>query len=332
MRTAPLVLFWLALQSTPAQSVTATLVANAPLSASYIAAGVQSIATAPAGPLTTSASVEAPGTAAVSKLWWIVPSSIFPGCTLRSNQMNWNSQLCSCSADLTLTLSAATPTHGHLLVYMICAGDFVGPGQMTVDVNDDGTLEADSLNSPISPSLVREWDLPIGLGTAPLAIRIRHQVSTPVFHGYLLTVEFVPWSPRATDLGSTCGVSEVGWYPTQSFPVNEQYFLAAHVAPSGDGKDLLVARGFDTFGLFVFSDTPARLPVGSIGIPMGCDDLLAAPLALIDGINTAPGEWELLVPPVPIGKRLYVQHVSVGTTTWGPPLRFGVTNLVQLQY
>lgn len=316
--------------------INATLVANTPMSvATTVWPAPPVTTTLPAGPLLTNGSLQSAGPFPRSSLSWTVPSSTFVGCELNSSQHPTGSLTCQCDADLTLSVAGPAGTRGHVQISARCSGDLITPGDLLVDVNDDGSFEANSLgwiSGFMGPSFVREWDVPVVLGANPLPIRVQHHVFAMPTQAYTLMIRFVPWSPRATDLGSSCGVSEVGWhFEGVVWPVNQPYFLSAQLFP-GSGKDRVVARGYGTFGAFVFSERSTRLPIGMLSLGSGCDDLLSAPLVVIATAPTTAGEWQFEVPPLPNGYRLFAQHFSVGTSTIAPTLRCGVTNVVQLQY
>lgn len=318
-----------ALSSTPlvAQSaVSASLVANVPTSVAWqVYPGMSGSNSHPAGPLVANGIVQVTSPYGSANVSWVVPTSIFIGCHLLSNQ-NPNYPSVSCSADWTLSIAAPSGTRGHVRIAMDCAGDFITFSDVRIDVHNDGTFEAASIwhMGGYSPWLDREWYVPVVLGATPLDVRILHGVNTFVAQGYSVSVEFVPWSQNAVNLGSTCGISEVGWIDTP-VGVNSPYFLAALPIP-GSGKDRLVARGYGTLAWLIVADDRRRLPVGTLGTQLGCDDMLATALVIV------PGTWDFVMPPMPPGTRLFAQHASLGVAPSPPSVRFGVSNLVQLQY
>lgn len=325
-----------ALCSTPlvAQSVvSASLVANIPSMVFWqLMPGTGGSTSSPAGPLTVDGNIQITGGSATSGLSWTAPSPTFCGCGLSSSQgAGYGSR--GCAADWTVSFTGAVGTRGHIRLRMICAGDLVNAGDLRIDIHADGTFEADAMYAPgaSGPSTDRERYIPVVLGSTPLPVRILHDVNTMVAQGYHLVIEFVQWSPHAIDLGSSCGVSEVGWITTVFPPQQREYFLAATSVP-GSGKDRLIASGHGSTSWFVVSDERRRLPVGALGTQMGCDDVLATALVLTPGVATGSGRWELTFPPLPPGIRLFVQHASLGTAGSAPFVRFGVSNLVQLSY
>lgn len=230
------------------------------------------------------------------------------------------------SGDWTYVVSGPTGTVGHVHIDLHSSSDWTSPSNIEVDVHDDGSIEANTAHSTSSPYVSGAWDIPVTLDATPLRVRIRHSASGTIPQGFGVSAEFVPWAAGARDLGSSCPINEVGWL--QIFPDVRRFYFLSLLPANGTSPLRFAATGFGTLATFVVSDRDVRLPVGSIGLGLGCDDLLAFPIATDAGIATGDGEWQLPLPPLSPGTQLYVQHVSLGAAPGGAPIRFGISNLV----
>ncbi len=301
--------------------VTAQLTANAPIVVLWAAPTGTLTATQAAGPLQQDGSVALP--AAQVDLEWTVPTPGDARCRFRSDAFPSGFTTTQVFLDGTLWLTGAN-VRGHLQIDMSNGGDF--PAQLEVDVFDDGVVEVDSndLQGSSWPPLLVNLHMPLVL-TGSVPVRIRMQGSTIAPVGHSIEVRFLPWGAGTDDLGSSCASNLVGYIGGQDW---HDYFLAAL---PGIGAEALrfVADGYGPLATFVVSLQPTRLPVGWIGLGVGCDDLLAVPLLDGPGIQLEAGRWALPVPPLPAGLTFFVQHVSLGS--WGSAPRFGVTNVVRYQ-
>lgn len=344
---APLVILSLC-ATIAAQQFNGSLVANLPIQA-RLGLIQQSLPTTPgpatptntrpAGPLTANGSVSdsssfAPITATTT---WTVPTATTLGCRIQSSfpstafgpTFPYQGFF---DTDLTLTINGPVGQWGEVVVSFGCYYD----ERATVDIGADGSIECSS-NSGGIPSfhgnMFREWRIPVQMTGAPLPIRIvdTHDTTTTGTATISdLVVEFVPWVPAATNLGSLCGQSSTGWIGT--FSSQYPYGLGMH-AGTGGAAAMAVARGYGPLAAFVVSAQPTRLPIGTIGLGSGCDDLLANVLLTTSGQLSNPTPWSYLwslpVPPLPPGLTLYLQHVSMGVDPAFWQLYFGITNLVE---
>lgn len=303
--------------------VTAVLVANAPIVVSWTDAGNTITASQPPGALLQTGSVEIPNPGLI-QVSWTPPTATDAACRLHyfSNPYPGATDV---SLDCTLWLSSPN-AHGHVQIDMLNAGDF--PGYLTVDVMDDGVIEATSaLQAGSWPAFTANLNASIVLTGTPVPVRMRMTGLNLALELRTIEVRFVPWATGTEDLGSSCTPNRVfpyHWGPN----VQEDYFLAAL---PGTGSEALrfVADGYGTLETFVVSLGSMRLYPGTIGLGFGCDDLLAAPLLDGPGISLGSGRWALPVPPLPGGLEFFVQHVSLGAS--GGIIIFGVTNVVRYQ-
>lgn len=317
----------------PAQApIRASLQATAPTVLQWTcgAGGTQS---RPAGPLRQPETWQPPMFGGTTRVSWVPPTASSLECTLQTQLSPPTfSGYCfhSVQAEWTYTVDAPPGTFGHLLLVDSMGGDFPAVA-WRIDVHDDGKIDAQS--QPPSTMVVpntRERRLPVTVGNRPLRVRIVHAGTAMAPQTYRLTIAFEPWAAGAADLGSSCGPRDIGWYAVGYTRYNHSYFLAA-LPGTGGSPAKFVARGYGGLAVFVASDRDVRLPVGSIGIAPGCDDLLSVQLLEDPGVATGIGRWELDVPPLPPGLHLFVQHASLDWPTPGfPPARFGATNIVRL--
>lgn len=301
--------------------VTAQLTANTPMVVTRTDSSGTTAAAQPAGPLTQDGAIALPN--AQVDLAWTVPTPGDARCRFESDAYPYDFSTTQVHLDCTLRLYG-TNVRGHLQIDMHNGGDF--PAHLEVDVFDDGVVDVDSNQLQWSswPPLLVNFHRPLTL-TGSVAVRIRMQGTTIAPVGHSIEVRFLPWANGTEDLGSSCPSNLVGYIGEQDF---DDYFLAAL---PGEGAEALrfVADGYGPLATFVVSLQSARLPVGAIGLGVGCDDLLAVPLLDGPGIQLEPGRWALPVPPLPAGLEFFVQHVSLGN--WGSAPRFGVTNVVRYQ-
>lgn len=310
----------LALPSTAQSSVGAALVANTPIVVTHTDPSGTTTAAQPAGSLLQPGSVALP--AAQIQVDWTPPTTNDPSC--RFDYSSWPVDFTLTDVNLDCTLWLWGPgVHGHVQIDMTNAGDF--PGHLRVDVYDDGVVEADTLSLPYFWSFAANLHVPVVLGATCVPIRIRMHGATVAPEWRSIAVRFVPWGTATADLGSSCSPNLVGQINHQDV---HDYYLAALPGTGGDVLRL-EADGYGTVHTFVVALTQARLPVGTIGLGLGCDDLLAAPVLDGPGIDLGNGRWALSVPPLPAGLNVHFQNASMGT--WGGQIRFGLTNVVRYQ-
>jgi hypothetical protein len=309
----------------------AELIANTPMVVGWQLSGPppapSGSATHAAGPLHHTGRIEAVTGSNNVYMQWQAPA----GRSLRGRlNITHNTSLppatTTSSGDWTLVVTGPAGTVGHVHIDLHSASDFTSPGNFQVDVHDDGSIEANTAHPTFSPYMHGVWDVPVVLGSAPLRVRILHGAGGNIPQGFGVSAEFVPWAEGATNLGSSCAVNEVGWI--QAFPAERRSYFLSLLPANATRPARFAATGYGTLATFVCSDRDVRLPVGSIGLGSGCDDLLALPVLTDPGVTTGFGEWELPLPPLPPGIHLFLQHVSLGAASGGPPLRFGISNLV----
>ncbi|MBL9079515.1 MAG: hypothetical protein JNL08_18575 [Planctomycetes bacterium] len=324
MKTGAAVVWFVVLLAVSVRAQTgviAQLTANTPMVVTRTDTTGTTAAAQPAGPLLQNGSIALP-TAQVD-LEWTVPTPGDARCRFHSEAYPYGFSTTQVFLDCTLGL-VGTNVRGHLQIDMDNFGDF--PAHLEVDVFDDGVVEVDSNEFQwLSwPPLLVNLHMPLVLtGSVPVRIRMQGWTLAPV--GHSIEVRFLPWASGTEDLGSSCAANLVGYIGNQD---SHDYFLAAL---PGVGAEALrfVADGYGPLATFVVSLQSARLPVGAIGLGLGCDDLLAVPLLDGPGLQLESGRWALPVPPLPAGLEFFVQHVSLGN--WGSSPRFGVTNVVRYQ-
>ncbi|MBL9079528.1 MAG: hypothetical protein JNL08_18640 [Planctomycetes bacterium] len=299
--------------SLAAQDVRTSLVANTPFVVSATVPSGTYSASGPAGPIPANGTLTlpAPEPYAGAIGWTTSPTG--------RRWRFWNNMYATypipsvAFLDTTLWLSAP-PTRGHLRIELFSTGDF--PGNPTVDVFDDGTVDAVLSTMGSSWDMAVDVHVPLHLTAAPIPVRIRLFASVPAPLYMHADIAWEPWHPSAKDFGSACTPNRI--YPAHSL---EDYFLAALPGTGGNAVDF-VADGRGTLATFVVATDPTRLAPGLLGLGYGCDDLLLAPLLDTPGNPLGAGRWQLSVPTLPTGLLFYVQHVSLG------PGYLGATNLV----
>ncbi|MCU0862807.1 MAG: hypothetical protein MUC36_03355 [Planctomycetes bacterium] len=299
--------------------------------------------TRPAGPITANGSVADSASTATGTVTattsWTVPTATALGCTINSSfptpifgTLGFFPYYGFFDTDVTLTIDGPAGRWGNVVVSF---GVYRNE-RATVDIGFDGSIECDSTSGgtlSFHGGLSREWRVPVQLTGSPLPIRIldTHDTTTtglPTLSE--LVVTFVPWVDNSTNLGSTCGQSSTGWI---GFTATQyQYALGLHGGSAGAAATA-VARGYGPFATFVIGTQAARLPIGSIGLGFGCDDLMSNVLVTTSGQLSTPTPrsflWSLPIPPLPPGLTLFLQHVSMGTDPIPFQLHFGITNLVE---
>jgi len=321
--------------------VSATLVANTPMTVAWDMGGTwgSGANSLPAGPLLTDGSLvtTAPSPLGYVRLDWVVPPAGSASCSFRAARTTHSLPFTVSSADLSLLVSGPVGQRGHVAVVMLVVDDGRTANSVTVDVGDDGSIEATTQTTQWAYR--REWRIPAVLGPNGLAIRIVHDdpfgTSGPI-NEWNVAVSFEPTSDAAMELGSSCGTNDVGWgWPfSSSFLADDHpYFLYA--APGGGGELCrLIARGHGPIAAFVVAMDPSRVAPGWLGVGLGCDDLLQNVAFTIEGDVTAPNTWEFAVPTLPPGLTFWVQHASFGpmwvSSLVPPVLRTGVSNLVRI--
>ena len=296
-----------------AQQVRAHLVANAPMTITATVPSGTYSATRPAGPMAPDGTLAltAPEPYAGSIGWATHPSG--------RRWRIWNGMYATypipslAAVDCTLWL-AGLPSSGHVRIELFSTGDF--PGYPTIDVHDDGILDATLPTGGSSWDRTVDVHVPLQLTQTPTPVRIRLDASVPAPLSMYADVAWEPWHADATDLGSACVPNLL--YPGHSL---EDYFLAALPGTAGNAVDFF-ADGRGPVGTFVVSTNPRRLPTGTLGFGSGCDDLLRVPLLDTPGVYQGAGRWRLSVPTLPPGLLFFVQHVSLGIGY------LGATNLV----
>lgn len=308
----------------------AELIANTPMVVGWQLSGPppapSGSTTHPAGPLPRTGRIDAAtGTTNVYMQWQAPAGRSLRGSLNITHNSGAPAATTTSSGDWALVVTGPAGTVGHVHIDLHSVSDFTSPGNIQVDVNDDGSIEANTAHSTFSPYMHGVWDVPVTLGTTPLRVRIRHGAGGTIPQGFGVSAEFVPWAAGATNLGSSCAINEVGWLA--AFPDERRSYFLSLLPANATQPARFAATGYGTLATFVCSDRDVRLPIGSIGFGSGCDDLLAFPVLTDAGVTAGDG-WELPLPPLPPGIHLFLQHVSLGAASGGPPVRFGVTNLV----
>jgi len=311
--------------------VSATLVANTPMNASWAMGSTGGASSFPAGALAVDGSISVVAPAGNAALEWFVPAPGSAACRLRASRATPTlSTVFATSADLTMSIVGPAGFRGDVRIVMDVWDDLPWAGSVEIDIGDDGSFEATSQTAQWLYR--REWRLPAVVGANGLDVRILHSESDAgpgPGASWDVIVSFEPWSEAVTDLGSSCAINDVGWdggLPSDNHP----YWL--HGAPA-IGGDLcrLVARGHGPVAAFVIATDATRVAAGWLGLGLGCDDLLQNSIATIPGQAIATDTWEFVVPALPPGLTFYVQHASFGPGGWPAPFwRTGVTNLVRV--
>lgn len=325
----------LLVSSLSAQNFTAQLTANQPMQLSF--SGIQSH---PAGALSSSGSISnsiALGTTLTATLAWAVPTANNLSCTitttLDTGSLGGSWWPATFTSDTTLSISGPAGRWGSVEIEVA----YTDSPRPNVDVGDDGSIETTfgPIYGSISSGILnRRWSVPVQLTQAPLPIRIVHPSHQRTSSFYQrIDVRFVPWSANATDLGTGCSDNYTGWIIGEND--NNNYALSVRPG-SGGAAALLHAEGHGPLQAFVLASQPARLPVGTIPLGIGCDDLLTNVITTAPGMPPFPNverEWTLAIPPLPPGLTFYLQHVSFDPiqTQSAPNRFFGTTNAVRYQ-
>jgi hypothetical protein len=315
-------------------SVGAKLLANVPPTVSWQlwcpgCPPTTGTAAATAGLLTASGSLLAgPGNA--FSLGWDVATPANPETRIWAGAgMTGQLSATSTTMDCTILVEGARDAAGHLRIDLSYAGDI--PPSLSVDVRDDGSPEAMS-TAPPAPGHTNyrhERRVPVTFGSGTLPVRLQLAANSWSPFACEIRVRFEPSAASALDLGSGCSANRVGWLhgsPT----VMRDYFLAAQPGPT-PGATSFVAQGHGALAFFFVSEHDKRLPIGTLAMGLGCDDLLEYVVFTDPGLSAGSGTWRLTVPPLPAGLRLFVQHASLDATTpvYAPQTRFGATNVVR---
>ena len=314
-----------------AQTWSASLQANQPLEVHFN--GVQSH---PAGPLTSSGQISRTvnlfGSFRASTTW-TVPTAQDLGCNvtiaLETGGVGNSFLGAIFQSDTTLQVNGPVGAWGTVEIDIV----HYGGTWPIVDIGANGSNDAvlGAHYGGVGPgSLSRSWSIPVQLTQPQLPIKILHS-SIPrhseTYQG--VTVRFVPWLPNATNLGSSCPENHTGWIIGD----NQGYDYGLTVRPgTGSAAAVLHARGWGQLQGFVLGSAAPRLPVGTLALGHGCDDLLTNVIVTVPGTPTpswSSSEWTIDVPPMPPGLTFYLQHVSLGSV--GGTTYFGATNVARYQ-
>ncbi|MCR9246036.1 MAG: hypothetical protein NXI31_13475 [bacterium] len=314
-----------------AQTWSAALQANQPLEIDFN--GLQSH---PAGPLTSGGQISQTVNLFGSfraRTNWVVPTANDLGCnvTIALETGTYGSSPFPATFQTDTTLQVSGPVGGWGTVEV----DIVHYGGTwpIVDIGADGSNDAElgSFYGGVGPgSLSRSWSIPVQLTQPQLPIKILHSSIPRHSETYQsVSVRFVPWSSSAIDLGSSCPENHTGWIIGE----NDGYDYGLTVRPgTGSAAAVLHARGWGQLQGFVLGSAAPRLPIGTLALGHGCDDLLTNVIVTVPGTPSnswASSEWTIDVPPMPPGLTFYLQHVSLGSvagTTY-----FGATNVARYQ-
>lgn len=307
------------------QAFSASLEANLPLTVTLFGVSSQ-----PAGTLGSDGEISRTLAGITARLQWTVPTANDLSCST-TRFLDGNSFLpTQFQADVTMWVSGPAGRWGTIEIETT---QYQG-GWPTVDIFDDGSNDAvlgNYYGSIGSSTLTRRWSIPVQLTQSPLPVRIAHDTGNEYSYLYeSVRVRFVPWSAAASDLGSSCPVNHTGWVVGEN--EDQDYGLTVGEGVGGAAA-VLHATGHGQLQFFVIGWSPNRLPVGSIAIGNGCDDLLTDIITFAPGTAPHPfvfNEWTLSIPPLPAGLTLFVQHASLGGSA-NATTYFGATNVVRYQ-
>jgi predicted membrane metal-binding protein len=108
------------------------------------------------------------------------------------------------------------------------------------------------------------------------------------------------------------------------------YQLTALPSTAPQTLSVLRANGLGAFALFLVSDLATALPLQLPPPFVGACDVLSNVVIVDPGtpLSASPfGEWEVVVPTLPPGLSLHVQHASANATA---PFWFGATNRLRI--
>ncbi|MFO1077657.1 MAG: hypothetical protein U1E73_08010 [Planctomycetota bacterium] len=234
------------------------------------------------------------------------------------------------TADLLLRIDGPDCALGTLELQLTMFGDSPQTSGFRVDIGNDGSFELDTFTAnPLTSTLDRNaffaWDFAGG----PLFVRVTHTAyGAPMPQDFGCRVAFRPWVAGVDTYGDDCGNETV---PPLSSGYTTRYHLA--VLPPFRPQDSMVLRanGIGPFAAFLLSDRIATVTFQLTGSPSPACDLLShvvfTHLGGVASVNsgTIPVQWIALVPPLPPGLDLNVQHASL------LPPHFGLTNRVRIR-
>tara|TARA_R110002072_G_scaffold302758_2_gene488486 strand:- start:14196 stop:15191 length:996 start_codon:yes stop_codon:yes gene_type:complete len=314
------------LGSLASQTVQASLVALQPLVLQQV--GGQQI-THPAGPLTNANLTLASSFVSVdlspTPLGWQFESELHCGFSsspqtayLASSDLEWN-------------LSAPVPTRVTLRVYSYCVDD--SGGTIFFAVPGHGSF-IHACGTSIGQRRVDHYVL--DLTPTPLPIRI-----TQIAGGYpagscLVRADIDVWSPLVTPSAAGCGVTLLhGASGSLTYYQTDHHLdLVNTSGPPNSGT--LRADGLGQWASFAASLASPQLPT-QLPAPfaqtcplLGSIDVLVPSIG--SGSQSVPTHWELLLPVLPVGLTLYVQHASayVASPAFAPSTRWSTSNVLRV--
>ncbi|MEZ6036143.1 MAG: hypothetical protein R3F29_01595 [Planctomycetota bacterium] len=234
------------------------------------------------------------------------------------------------SADLLLAVWLPDDRAVDVIVRARHLGDTPQTSGFTIDVDADGTIEADTNLNHATRALLTTFtpDQPVRV----LRIRDLNTMGQPP-QAYDVTVRLEPWHPAGSVAAAACpttGVVQQVFGPE----LVSDYHLALLPSDAPGEAAALVAHGVGPFGLFFVAAQPTLVPLAlPAPFPGVCDALAdAAVFAPGVAVGTAPSgvvdtDWRLGMPQLPPGLVFYVQHASAAAA-W--PFSFGTTNVVRI--
>ncbi|MFT4840300.1 MAG: hypothetical protein ACJAQZ_000118 [Planctomycetota bacterium] len=324
----------------PAQ-ITLSLVANDDIEARWInlpSGTLGGLDTHPAGPL-SNAIVQVSGGSQQSQFDCDLSSYVgFDELTATTicRGSYWPSNA-STHADLTLTIDGPVGRHVGISIDINHFGDYSSAEGFRIDVEDDGTIDLDSVAPVGSTGLHEHLHLSWDFAGGPLPIRIRtDQLGFGGPQMYSLRIRVWPWTPAATPAGPDCGL-RAALYDGHHYE-SSNYHMTARASSAPGELAILQATGLGQLNAFVVAAQPMVMPLQLPPPFTTACDILANGLSYGSGTVTElnnvtpvlgyfpPREWQLVVPTLPPGLTFYVQHASASSFA---PFWFGTTNRIR---
>lgn len=320
--------------------VCATCFAQGPLQASLTALTpivVSGVAGAPvshpAGPLTSASLVGPAGTSNANFAVSLVDGGTF--CTLfaTSTVLTSYPNLAQTSADLLLQVTPTAPgAIAYAQIQLQHGGDSPDFRGFEIDVGNDGTVEVDT--GFAYPGSYGRRDYALDFAGGPFVVRIRHlNAPTTSVQGYSIDLRVDSCPPSPVPTAPACAANVIA--PFNGVLLDSNYQLGAFATAAPNLLELRTI-GYGDFDTFLVSDVPVAQPLQLPAPYAQTCDVLANVLLAAPGVATAfgglpahpqPVAWTLVVPQLPVGLTLYVQHLSA---SFGAPFSFGASNRMRL--